>query len=840
MSAEYKAYIPTIKILNKTILGNDYNMGEFLKRANGSSSLDQPANNIVLEFIPSGTPTYPGYTGVNSVPYWLKTIKKNDLISVGIEDKKSFLYKIDGIFSTRQITPNGVEVGIRIIGRSLISVLLDDDITFAPDLAHNSRSIELLGALRSTFLGFIDGLRGLTDEGKGSQFLAQHPLSAVVWIFLNMPAVNAKIFYVDYDELGNPLGKAGVKTVGALFDFDFMAYEKDVLYDPQLNMYTGKVWNYVMQCIDPMFYELYEETRVVNGILRPTIFIRPKPFDRTTDNERITRDVIISMKVERDGDINKGDFNITPREVTFGTLKATVYEVTVKGYKGTAFVEGEATVEPVALYWDNENVQSGTQKRNAFKTCITNENFHTVPDNEDYEFTVGSTTKDVVNFITMHAIKDLVGGDELAKWGYLFPIVDTYSLLQYGCRRMEGRTLMMHSDEGGIKTWKSAEGDNRFQGVPDGAKIFPIEETITQRDRLFSWYRYNPLFTSGTARVRGHDYYRKGDKIFFPQHISEDGYYGVYYYIRGLNWRYEASQGGASYFTYLDLERGENPVSLKNYRDSAGYDLYDLGLDQDPRSAPGETPRQNPVLRVDAVLVTPTEETNIQKTNAQNVTAKDIRNEKGYNKGTNPHNDNSVDGNGYDTLTEFSLNTVKEGYKRSVKADGTYGLYKVSLDQVIAAIYESAQDNGINPNILVALFKGESAFNPKNVSEDQATGLGQHMGDSINKACFVTVTGQPVNISDNRKPPFPNDTRYDAIANILATGLFLRTKKYWGASLEEKIRALNSYWGLGGSDITYYYIPYLEIGKFLPGTELATVPPHPIPTKPKRIKKKAN
>ena len=821
MSANFKTYIPQIKIENKTILGNDYNLGEFLKRGNGSSNLDQPANTVTLEFVPTSQPSYPGYTGVNTVPYWLKTIKKNDLISVGIDSEKSFLYKIDGIFRTKVLTQTGAEVGIRIIGRSLISVLLDDDITFAPDLAHNSRSIKLLGALRSTFLGFIDGMRGLIDNGQGSEFLAQHPLVAVVWIFLNMPAVNAKIFYVDYDENGNPLGRANVKTVGALFDFDFMAYEKDVLYDPQLNTYTGKVWNYVMQCIDPMFYELFEETRIVNGQLRPTIFIRPKPFDRTTDNERITGDVIISAKVERDGDVEKGDFIIKEKEVKFANLTTKVYEVTFKGYENLAFKEGKATVEPVSLYWDNENVQGNTSLRNAFKTCITKENFHTVPDNEDFECSVGSTTQNIVNFITMHSMKDLVGGDELAKWGYLFPIVDSYSLLQYGCRRMEGRTLMMHSDAQGMRSWKDYAGDKtQFdKNVPEGAKVFPIEETITQRDRLFSWYRYNPLFLSGMGRVLGHDYYRKGDKIYFPQHYSEDGYYGVYYYIKGVNWRYEVNQGGTSYFTYLDLDRGENPTSLKDYRRAAGYDLYDLGLEVEPHGSPGEQPRQNPVLRVDAVLVTPTEESTIQKTEAQ-----DVRNEVGYNKKTNPHNDNSVDGNGYDKLTDTSLNAIKNGYNKFVKADGTYGLEKVSLEQVISTIYQAGQDNGINPNILVAQINHESAgFNPLARSQvkdkkgriSNAVGLGQHMGFPENAKYF----SRP--ISAAYTSPLDQDGRYDAIENILATGAFLQ-EKGWNKTLTSKIIALNNYYGKGGSNINDEYIPRLRIKTFLPNTELKT------------------
>lgn len=844
MSVEFKTYIPTVKILNKKILGGDYNIGEFLKRGSGSSNLNQPANSVVLEFIPSSKPDYPNYTGINSVPYWLKTIKKNDLISVGIESKNSYLYKIDGIFRTRVVTERGAEEGIRVIGRSLVSVLLDDDITFAPDLAHNRKSIELLGALRSTFLGFIDGLRGLVGEGSQSQFLAQHPLAAVLWIFLNMPAVNAKIFYLDYDEEGNPLGKAGIKTIGALFDFDFYAYEKDLLYDPQLNMFTGKVWNYIMQCMDPMFYELYEETRIKYGQLRPTIIIRPKPFDRTTDNQRIKDDIIVNLKVEREGDVNQGDFNINPIKRTVQNVETQVYEVTIKGFKNGRF-EPTSQIERVSLFWDNQNAEvkppgktktsftplTGTEpttvippKRgisNAFKTFVTDKLYHTVPDEEDYQCTVGSTTKDVVNFITMHATKDLTDNDELARWGYLFPIVDCYSLLQYGCRRMEGKTLMMHLPSDKSVSWKDYTDKDQFSGVPEGTKVYPLFEATKLRDRLFSWYRYNPLFLNGSCKVLGHDYYRKGDKIYFPGHYTEDGYRGVYYYLQGVSWNFSVSQSDTNYFSFLELSRGESPESLESYRYQAGYDLYDEDIETDSKSVPGQELRRNPVLRVDALFVPESPQTDLQNTDPENVSAKDQRNDIGVVGNKNPTKDNSVDGNGYDTLTDVSMNTVVTGYEKFV-SNGVYGLKKVSFKQVLSAIYQAAQDNGINPNILVALFQGESSFNPKAVSKvkdkkgriSNAVGLGQHMGFPENAKYFSRE------ISKEYTSPLSEDGRYDAIENILASGSFLREVKGWGLLPVSKVKALNSYYGTGGTSKSSYYVSYLKIKKYLPSTEL--------------------
>jgi hypothetical protein len=146
------------------------------------------------------------------------------------------------------------------------------------------------------------------------------------------------------------------------------------------------------------------------------------------------------------------------------------------------------------------------------------------------------------------------------------------------------------------------------------------------------------------------------------------------------------------------------------------------------------------------------------------------------------------------------------------------------LEQVISAIYQAGQDNGINPNILVAQINHESAgFNPRARSQvkdkkgriSNAVGLGQHMGFPENAKYF----SRP--ISAAYTPPLDQDGRYDAIENILATGAFL-VEKGWNKTLTSKIIALNSYYGKGGANINDEYIPRLQIKTFLPNTELRT------------------
>lgn len=781
MPVEFKTYIPKVKILNKTILGNDYNIGEFARRISGNSSLDQPANTIVLELVPSESTNTPGYTGVNSVPYWLKTIDKGDLISVGIETEHSYLYRIDGVYERKVVTQNGAESGVRIMGRSLVSVLLDDDITFAPELSQSPRAIKLLGALRATFLGFLGGLRGLNQAGI-SQFLDGNPMAAVLWIFLNMPSVNAKIFYVDYDDKGMALSGSPDK-VGKLFDFDFKMYEKDLLYNQELNQYTGKVWNYIQQCLDPMFYELFEETRIVNGKLRPTIFIRPKPFDRTTDRKEVIESRILRLVVERDGDINKGDFNVTLHPIAVGEQTVNVFDIGVKGFN-TNDDSYDFNIERVNLFWDNENTPAGSDNNiafiplsgdqttvvkpptgNSFVTCVTKELFHTVPETEDYEKDLGSTTRDIVNFITMHALKDEGEKSELAQLGFFFPLIDAHSVLQWGIRKMEAHTLMMHVQSA---EWTDEYSKDLNSKPINGGKVYPLEAAVKLRERIFSWYRYNPLFLSGRVRVLGHDYYRKGDKIYFPHHLSHKGHAGgMYYYIQGVNWVWDVNQGSESYITYLDLSRGENKEQLEEYRLLAGYDLYDKDILQD-----GD--RENPVIKIDVVLAELGENAGQKETDKNKNNKPVVSTEIDEDEPENPNRNDIAFQQG---LTQYASDTFKD--KLGAEA--------------LKTLIETAATHGINPNVMVGLIDAESSFNPNNTSGTDCLGLGQFCRRTARK---MDAFADEVGTIKEGNPP--NDVRRNPIKSIKAVGELLYKNGY----SKNPVLAIMCY---GNNDETTYF-----------------------------------
>ena len=717
-----KAYEPTVRVINKKVNGEDYHLGKWLRRAKGSSHIERPANTVRLDITPNARLESPNWTG-NVIPFWLKTIEINDIIEVGIEEQKSFLFKVDGVVDYKSHSEFGVEHGVTIAGRSMTSLLLDDFITFAPELATDKRAIEILGESRATFLGI---LRGLTESG-GSEFLAQNPLAAILWIFINMPSVNSKIRYADYDEKGEILSEMTDK-VGKLFDFNLMAYEGDLLYDVGLTQYSGPVWNYVMQCINPMFYEVFEES-IVNskGELRPTIFVRPKPFDRTTDNTA-GKDKILNLKVERNGKVEDGDFNITKNEKKFRGTTGKSWDVTVKHFTPgpPPRYEDNGKLERAVMYWDNdqsypdfsmspESEEGGSIQENRFETIITKDWYHTLSIEEEFSKSVGVSRGNIVNFITMHSTKETLVNTELARLGYLFPLLDSYSILKFGISRMEGRSNLLHFDTS-IETTVGQEPDEEntkgFSTILDDARVFPLEESVKLRDRLFNWNRYNPIQMEGIIVCLGHDYYRKGDKLFVPHHYTKDGHEGVYYYIVGVDWDWNIDQGKANYLSRLQVTRGENPQQIEEYRFATGYDLFDRGINS-------EGDRINPVIKVDVVQA-PVENQSAGQTQENQQEEQDDT--RSYYTG----NDNDRIGGKLNKKALEKLNSYYETHQSKYEKEG------VTVQDLVTALEKAGRKNSINANILFGLFAHESAgFNPhaKNPNSS-ATGLAQFINGS--------------------------------------------------------------------------------------------------------------
>lgn len=794
MATPYRGIVPSAKIINKTINGKYLELGPYINAYQETFNLNTPADTFRLSLIPSVQEVSAGYNVANLISLWQKVIKKGDIISIGIDEEDSFLYRIDGIFPSYQYYP--YKRTLILVGRSFAGMLIDDDIVFAPELSFNQTVVDLLGDERANFLGILRGLSGKNQ----SQFINQNPLAAIVWIMLNMPSIHQNIPYVDYDEEGNEKDGKNDK-IGKYFTFDLKSFKQDKLFDHNLSQYAGSVWNYITSCVDPMFYEVFVDTVKENGKPRPQLIVRPKPWDRETD---IThgKDEVISPTLQ--------DFTITPKTVTIGKITGKHKEVSLDAKKleqvAWLWDAGEVGSVLTGVTPDENNVPTGEFLLidNAFKTRVTNEVYHTIDETEDYGNSIGTIITDVVNFYTMHSSKDTLANTVLARYGYLYPLIDLYSVKRRGMKKLEGKSNLLKEvdpyetkEDGAPKREffgekvDNSQNDAFFDNINPRKKIYPIEETVKLRDRLFSWYRYNEIFRQGPMHVLGKDKYRKGDKIFCPHHTNDEGDKGVYYYIQGGTRDLQIDEKGSSYTCNLQLVRGENPAEIERYRRLAGYDLYDRGKESD-----GD--RVCPIVRIDSVSEDslksegfvasepPSENTTGQQNN--NVTIKQYRPVDGFVPLTNK---------GIETIKKYyNSNRWQSDNAKYYTSEGNPSMSpgtSLSVSGLIDLINQECLKEKVNANIVGALIYHESEYCPVVVSPTGCAGLGQFedktwrgIGLSLSREEAKTVGVGGSQIASNLRDP-----RLNPITMIKAIVKLLVYDKGWHSNPKLAIRNYN-------------------------------------------------
>lgn len=577
-----------VEILNKKIDGKPYRLDEFIIYGQGTSDLNTPAETFQLHLLPHASILEKENTfNINSIItnpklliFWEKTLNKGDLISIGIETEHSWLYRIDSITKIKKVINNQIIKSLVIAGRSLASLLLDDDIVFAPELVTNKRAYELLGK-RAEFLGILRGYGDSNNDKVTNVFINQPPLAAIVWIMLNMPSINIPLVYANYAPDGKVIEQWS-ETIGRIFTFEISQFRVDRLFEHQLNQYSGKVWNYLYSCLDPMFYEMFVETVKIENKPYPQLVIRPKPFDRKRHYKEKSTDIT---------SLSLTDFTIEKNSISYDGQTKDSYCVTLP--------EGKINNLPETFfYWDeglnykNDNKEDNPRRRKVpsvgignddykFRNRINKDLYHILAEEEEYSLELATTTQNIVNYFIMQSSKEILFQTALAKYGYLFPMLDTWSIKQFGLRKLEGKSHLYKEDtEQNVKDAQdiTAEEANEFNTNVTSKKIYHLTESVRLRERLFNHNRYNPILYEGTIQCLGHDHYRKGDKIFIPHFITKSGEKGIFAYITGVIWEYSITEQGSQYMSKLKIERGENPNDILAYDKITGYDLYDKNI----------------------------------------------------------------------------------------------------------------------------------------------------------------------------------------------------------------------------------------------------------------------
>jgi len=215
-------------------------------------------------------------------------ININSIISLKVDSrskKHSFLGFIDHIFESTT-SSNNTTNRVLVLNCSLLlpKLLLKDNIINSPVLSSHSKIREELGDR----VKFFKWSRGMTKDGK-SPFSGK-PEEAVKWILENVPATNTNV--------GNELfaksffdPKKKDLDGKSLLDFKFLNGE--FLFSQNLSRYSGPILNYIYQCIDRQFYEVFFDTTTCeDGLAYNKMIIRTKPFSFLNYKEGIENSIV--------------------------------------------------------------------------------------------------------------------------------------------------------------------------------------------------------------------------------------------------------------------------------------------------------------------------------------------------------------------------------------------------------------------------------------------------------------------------------------------------------------------------------------------------------------------
>jgi hypothetical protein len=201
---------------------------------------------------------------------------------------------------------------------------------------------------------------------------------------------------------------------------------------------------------------------------------------------------------------------------------------------------------------------------NDLRTLVTRQSQHTIGLDRIHQMQTELSDRNAIGYYTVTSAHELMGNDQQAAEGLRFPLVDTFILTKFGAQSMEPRlTLVAPAFDDKVS------GDIDYEGeIPAAVREF--------RNRLFNWYRWNPWFEDGTVMVAGADFYRPGDRLYFPDHQHPYADLpGMVAYCVGVAWSWSL---GGPYTTTLRFERGHNAAVYDAARQEIAADAARYGV----------------------------------------------------------------------------------------------------------------------------------------------------------------------------------------------------------------------------------------------------------------------
>ncbi len=166
-------------------------------------------------------------------------------------------------------------------------LLMKDSLPLAAILEGNQTVSAKLGAARAQFFQYQRG------ANEAQYPFANQPANAIMWILKNAPSTNilnqklrsfvdnwSTLKEMNKDQsLGNPMINL------QMLNFEY-------LFDPNLSIYSGTVYDYMLKCVDLPWYEVFWDSKLgSDSQYYNQLTIRPKPFSyKSRDNSKVQGD----------------------------------------------------------------------------------------------------------------------------------------------------------------------------------------------------------------------------------------------------------------------------------------------------------------------------------------------------------------------------------------------------------------------------------------------------------------------------------------------------------------------------------------------------------------------
>lgn len=354
---------------------------------------------------------------------------------------------------------------------------------------------------------FMKFCRGL-DKDENSVFL-NTPDKAIQWILQN--GIRQRKFLIYNDE-----GLARKVQISEVLDFrgnaekisSVKVLKNEFLFGPELSTYTGNLWNYLEQCIDSRFYEMFTEIdsyKKEDGTTRTVdkIIIRPIPYS----------------------------------------------------YKKIDRLRKIQTNSDEWPYFDDLPISISTTINE-----IRQQNF-AITDKEYFNY----FTLEYNNSILAPQ------GSALALFGYSPPIINGEGLMEFGLRELKLASRNPMNFGRANKEYDDARRNKgSIEVIEPGALDIAHESLITKREKGLEWYGF-PYMENGQITIPGGDEVKLGtrlqiaDKDYFYVVDTVDGLKpfsgrGMEYYIQSIQHTWSV---GSEFQTNVGLIRGI-PIITKN------------------------------------------------------------------------------------------------------------------------------------------------------------------------------------------------------------------------------------------------------------------------------------